>query len=127
MRLSAALLLFLQVLLFLSSVVAQEDFEPYNYGFDVTHVLRRQTAQRIVVSRLPSVNGTVPVRPEIRQMKRNARKWNLYILALSMMQNTGQDQELSWYQITGECPPGSSLRPPLPGSDTLQESTAFLL
>lgn len=81
---------------------AQGDLGSYSYGFDVTHVLRRQASQRIIVSRLPSVNGTVPIRPEIRQMKRNTHKWNLYLLALSMMQNTSQDQELSWYQITGK-------------------------
>lgn len=78
------------------------DFTAYDYGFDAVGSLRRQVPQRIVVSRLPSVNGTVPVRSEIRYMKRDARKWNLYLLALSMMQNTDQDQDLSWYRITGQ-------------------------
>lgn len=75
---------------------------PYGYGFDIGPLVKRQNEQPIVVSSLPAVNSSMPIRPEIRELKRNSRKWNLYILALSMMQHTDQDEELSWYQITGE-------------------------
>lgn len=74
---------------------------PYGYGFDIGPLVKRQNEQPIVVSSLPAVNSSMPIRPEIRELKRNSRKWNLYILALSMMQHTDQDEELSWYQITG--------------------------
>lgn len=78
-------------------------FSSYDYGFDVAPLMRRQDSQPVVVSRLVTVNGSLPVRPEIRQMKRDVHRWTLYLLALSMMQYTDQDQELSWYQITGVC------------------------
>lgn len=98
-RLQALIFAFLNFFLFTAAL--DDDLNAYDYGFDAAGSLKRQASQRIVVSRLPSVNGTVPIRSEIRQMKRDARKWNLYLLALSMMQNTDQHQALSWYQITG--------------------------
>ncbi|CCF32684.1 hypothetical protein CH063_00848 [Colletotrichum higginsianum] len=73
----------------------------YDYGFDAGKLAKRQAQQRIVVAKLPSVNKTIPIRQEIRQMKQNPFKWNLFILASSMLQYTDQKDELSWYQIAG--------------------------
>nr|XP_036585377.1 tyrosinase precursor [Colletotrichum truncatum]KAF6795274.1 tyrosinase precursor [Colletotrichum truncatum] len=68
----------------------------YNYGFDAGNLVKRQTQQPIIVSRLPSINGTVPARPEIREMKQNPYKWNLFLLSMSMLQYTDQNDQLSW-------------------------------
>lgn len=78
--------------------------QPYNYGVDIETLTRRQDdARRIVVGRLPlATNGTVPLRPEIRQLKADPYKWDLFILALSMFQYVSQDDPTSWYQIAGE-------------------------
>ena len=49
-----------------------------------------------------SDNGSVPYRLEIRDLEQNADQWNLYLLALYMMQqSTSQTDELSYYQIAG--------------------------
>ncbi|KAM0329806.1 hypothetical protein ACHAQA_003970 [Verticillium albo-atrum] len=96
---------FLSVFLYaftLSAFALKYDYGPYDYGFNVGPLIKRQNQQTIVVTNLPSLNGSIPIRPEIRQMKLDPFKWNLYLLALSMMQHTGQDQQLSWYQITGK-------------------------
>lgn len=79
--------------------------QPYDYGDDIDIVnLTRRTddSSRIVVGRLPlSHNGSVPVRLEIRQMREDPYKWDLFILALSMFQYVSQDDPTSWYQIAG--------------------------
>ncbi|KAF6810967.1 tyrosinase precursor [Colletotrichum sojae] len=80
---------------------AAASLSTYNYGFDARKLAKRQTKEPIVVSKLPLINGTVPLRPEVRQMKQNPYKWNLYLLSMSMLQYTDQDEELSWYQIAG--------------------------
>lgn len=80
--------------------------QPYNYGVDIESLTRREDeSSRIVIGRLPlSRNGTLPVRPEIRQMKADPYKWDLFILALSMIQYVSQDDPTSWYQIAGRKP-----------------------
>ncbi|CAM1503067.1 Fc.00g078430.m01.CDS01 [Cosmosporella sp. VM-42] len=79
--------------------------QPYDYGDDVdidALTRRDDAASRIVVGRLPlSHNGSVPLRPEIRQMKGDPYRWDLFILALSMFQYVSQDDPTSWYQIAG--------------------------
>ncbi|KZL88097.1 tyrosinase precursor [Colletotrichum incanum] len=93
--------LFLSLLLVAMNALAIPYLPTYDYGFDTRKLVKRQAQQPIIVARLPSVNGTVPVRPEIRQMKQNPFKWNLFLLASSMLQYTDQKEELSWYQIAG--------------------------
>lgn len=77
--------------------------QPYNYGVDIQSLTRRQeSSTRVVIEPLPIVrNGTMPLRPEIREMKADRYKWDLFILALSMLQYTSQDDPRSWYQIAG--------------------------
>ncbi|KAK2600137.1 hypothetical protein QQS21_005152 [Conoideocrella luteorostrata] len=77
--------------------------QSYDFGFDTSRLTRRDDAKTpIVVRRLPTpVNGTLPVRLEIRQMKQNSYKWDLFILAMSMFQYANQSDPLSWYQIAG--------------------------
>ncbi|WAO92752.1 Tyrosinase [Fusarium falciforme] len=77
--------------------------QPYNYGADIQSLTRRQdTSDRVVIKPLPIIrNGTMPLRYEIREMKADRYKWDLFILALSMLQYTSQDDPRSWYQIAG--------------------------
>jgi tyrosinase len=83
-----------------STICAQS----YDYGIDVETIVRRQDpSTRILVGRLPlAPNGSTPLRPELRDMRKDPYAWNLYILAQSMLQYVGQDHPLSWYQIAGK-------------------------
>ncbi|KAG6010792.1 hypothetical protein E4U21_004180 [Claviceps maximensis] len=77
--------------------------DPYDFGVDIKRLTRRDdTADPIVVRRLPTPpNGTLPLRMEVRSMRDNSYKWDLFILGLSMFQFASQDDPLSWYQIAG--------------------------
>jgi len=81
---------------------------PYEYGFDVHKLVRRQLNKRQRSSTPLIVKGAgrgeVRLRQEIRVMEQDQDLWTLYILALSMMQFTDQSVETSWYQITGGLP-----------------------
>ncbi|KAF9878973.1 tyrosinase precursor [Colletotrichum karsti] len=90
-------------IVFIAASAAATPYSPtYDYGFDAAKLVKRQTQEPILVSKLPSINGSVPIRLEIRQMKQNPYKWNLFVLSMSMLQYTNQNDELSWYQIAGE-------------------------
>ena len=75
--------------------------QEYNYGFDISNLVRRQAPDPFVVTGMPRVNSITPIRPEIRQLQQDPDRWTLYILALSLMQYTDQTQPFSWYQIAG--------------------------
>lgn len=84
--------------LFLGLVLATN----YDFGLDIEGRTRRTEGERIIVGRLPfAANGSVPHRLEIRQMRNDPYKWNLFILALSMFQSVDQSDPLSWYQVAG--------------------------
>lgn len=90
-------------LVFLATVAAAIPSPPaYDYGFKAAKVVKRQTQDPIIVTKLPSINGTIPNRPDIRELKDNPFKWNLFLLASSMFQFTNQSEQLSWYQIAGK-------------------------
>lgn len=46
-------------------------------------------------------SGKVPLRLEIRQLRKNNAQWNLYLLAMNQMQSMDQSQLTSYYQISG--------------------------
>lgn len=99
----------MQTLLLLGSLLGMlilVSGQAYDYGVDIESLTRREDdSSRIVIGRLPlSSNGTLPVRPEIRQMKADPYRWDLFILALSMFQYVSQDDPTSWYQIAGRFP-----------------------
>ena len=81
----------------------------YDFGQDVTSLVKRQDKGRIVVTGAPRVNGTNPFRLEIRDLQEDSHKWTLYILALSYMQYMDQNDELSWYQLAGTLDNGHSI------------------
>lgn len=76
----------------------------YDFGIDLISLTRRQDPSApIVVGRLPlAANGSMPLRLEIRDVQADKYKWDLYVLALSMLQTVSQDDPLSYYQVAGE-------------------------
>lgn len=91
-----------QLVWLLSLLFAVVTAQSYSYGVDIDSLTRRQDNGRIVVKPLPQTrNGTVPLRPEIREMQADRYKWDLYILSMSMLQDVDQDDLASWYQIAG--------------------------
>ncbi|ORY65943.1 tyrosinase precursor [Pseudomassariella vexata] len=90
--------LLLSVLLLLGSTTAKE----YDYELDVSNLFqKRQILQSSIVTGLPLVNGTIPLRREIRDLENDHEAFTLYILALSWMQYTDQTDDFSWYRIAG--------------------------
>ncbi|KAL6872035.1 hypothetical protein J3F83DRAFT_631895 [Trichoderma novae-zelandiae] len=87
----------------LNLVMLLASAQDYDFGVDVISLTRRQDPSApIVVSRLPSAsNGSTPLRLEIRDVKAEKYRWDLYILALSMFQSVSQDDPLSYYQVAG--------------------------
>lgn len=78
--------------------------QSYDYGFDVAKSLkakRQSEADIIITTGVPVIGSIVPVRPEIRDLQQDPDKWELYILALDMMQYTTQPEPNSWFSITG--------------------------
>ncbi|KAK8089605.1 hypothetical protein PG997_004566 [Apiospora hydei] len=74
----------------------------YDYGRDVRRALqKRQSAQPAITTGAPRVNGTIPLRKEIREFQGYHEQWSLYILALDWMQFTSQDDPYSWYRMAG--------------------------
>jgi tyrosinase len=87
---------------FLASLVAAQAYD-YGVDVDIQNLIRRSNEDEpIVVGQLPlRDDGSVPVRLEIRDLRKNRYKWDLYILALNMFQHVSQDNPTSWYQIAG--------------------------
>jgi tyrosinase len=88
----------------LNSIISLVSAQDYDFGVDLVSLTRRQDPNApIVVSRLPlAANGSIPLRLEIRDVKADKYKWDLYVLALSMFQSVSQDDPLSYYQVAGE-------------------------
>ncbi|KAL7818608.1 hypothetical protein V8C26DRAFT_434404 [Trichoderma gracile] len=84
-------------------VVLSVSAQDYDFGVDIISLTRRRDSSApIVVGRLPSAsNGSTPLRLEIRDVKADKYRWDLYILALSMFQSVSQDDPLSYYQVAG--------------------------
>lgn len=95
--------LFLLLVWVLCSVISGVFGQDYDFGVDLVSLTRRQDPNApIVVSRLPlAANGSMPLRLEIRNVQADKYKWDLYVLALSMLQSVSQDDPMSYYQIAG--------------------------
>jgi len=86
-----------------------ERLPTYDYGIATSEIVKRQAAMQYSPSATVTgaqtgtgPNGSAPLRPNILDMEKDSDTWNLYILALDMMQYTDQSQLFSWYQIAGE-------------------------
>ncbi|KAL8679857.1 MAG: hypothetical protein Q9186_003877 [Xanthomendoza sp. 1 TL-2023] len=62
--------------------------------------MRRQ-AGSFAISGAPVINGSIPQRLEIRQLRNNNAQWNLYLLALNRYQKMNQSDVRSYYQLSG--------------------------
>lgn len=96
--------------------------QSYDYGFDVARAYntKRQLGESIVVtSGMPVGSGPVPVRPDLRDLQKDADRWSLYILALDMMQYTDQSYPTSWFSISGTLHCASFLSGPLESPQSL--------
>ncbi|KAL8812863.1 MAG: hypothetical protein Q9223_007185 [Gallowayella weberi] len=65
-----------------------------------TRHLRRQ-ANSFAITGAPVINGSIPQRLEIRQLRNNNAQWNLYLLALNRYQKMNQSDARSYYQLSG--------------------------
>ncbi|KAI0136498.1 hypothetical protein BJ170DRAFT_677371 [Xylariales sp. AK1849] len=89
------------LLLLSTSLVVSHSGQRYDYGKNVDYVFqKREVNQSAIVGSLP-FNGSMPLRPEVRELEKNHEMWSLYILALSWMQWMDQTEPSSWYGITG--------------------------
>lgn len=91
----------LAVQLLLGTLASGQQHVAYDFGVDVSPLVKRKTDELIVVIPLRKVNGAIPERREIRQLQKNKDQWTLYILGLSLMQFLDQSEPLSFYQISG--------------------------
>ncbi|KAI4164925.1 MAG: hypothetical protein LQ342_001558 [Letrouitia transgressa] len=62
--------------------------------------IRRQ-ADSFAVKGAPVINGSVPQRLEIRQLRKNNAQWNLYLLAMNEYQKMDKADRRSYYQLSG--------------------------
>lgn len=93
---------FLALLPYAAVVAAWRPNGGYNYAQDVRMTLgKRQIDQSPFTTGLPLVDGSIPLRVEIRQMQKYHEQWTLYILALSWLQYTDQEDPYSWYRLAG--------------------------
>ena len=88
--------------LFFLLVAAVVTAQQYNYGFDINKVLKRQagTNTPYIVRGLDRINGSTPLRPEIRDLEKNFEKFTLFRLGTSMLQFSDQSEMLSWYKLS---------------------------
>ena len=93
----------LRSLLLLAAATATASAQAYNYGIDVTRVFKRQSdaTTPFIVRGLDRINGSTPMRPEIRDLEKDFEKFTLFRLGTSMLQYTDQSEMLSWYKISG--------------------------
>lgn len=96
---------FLALLPSAAAIAAWRPNGGYNYAHGVPMTLeKRQIDQSPFTTGLPLVNGSIPIRVEIRQMQKYHEQWTLYLLALSWLQYTDQEDAYSWYRLAGMCP-----------------------
>ncbi|KAL8932438.1 MAG: hypothetical protein Q9211_006312 [Gyalolechia sp. 1 TL-2023] len=62
--------------------------------------VRRQPGS-FVITGAPVIDGRIPQRLEIRQLRKNNAQWNLYLLALNRFQQMDRSDVSSYYQLSG--------------------------
>ncbi|KAL8911450.1 MAG: hypothetical protein Q9171_003383 [Xanthocarpia ochracea] len=58
-------------------------------------------ADSFAITGAPVINGNIPQRLEIRQLRKDNAQWNLYLLALNWFQGMDQSDVRSYYQLSG--------------------------
>ena len=90
---------------------SKEGLPRYRYNFQASHIHRRQSGfQNQTLGYVPVtgvldrgfVDGSLPVRREIRDLEKDQHLWTLYLLGLDYMQSSEQDDPMSWYKIMGK-------------------------
>ncbi|KAL8841953.1 MAG: hypothetical protein Q9170_000733 [Blastenia crenularia] len=61
----------------------------------------RRQAGSFAITGAPVINGQIPQRLEIRQLRKNNAQWNLYLLAMNQFQQMDQSDVRSYYQLSG--------------------------
>lgn len=86
---------FFLVIAIVASVCAQ-----YNYGVRRSiSVTPREVNLETTGAQNP--DGSTGIRREIRELEKDFKTWDLYLLGLDLMQFMEQSQRESWYQIAG--------------------------
>ncbi|PVH75831.1 Di-copper centre-containing protein [Cadophora sp. DSE1049] len=83
---------------------SQQPYPSYDYGADPPRLPKRQSSEFFPITGVHTgsgVNGSVPLRIEVRELEKDPVAWTLYILGLDMLQYTPQSDSLSWYEIAG--------------------------
>ena len=89
----------------LAPPASQQPYPSYDYGADPPRLPKRQSSEFFPITGVHTgsgVNGSLPLRIEVRELEKDPVAWTLYILGLDMLQYTPQSELLSWYQIAGE-------------------------
>ncbi len=86
----------------------------YQYG-DIKQQrnAKRQSTSFIAVTGVrgaKAVDGSSPIRREIRDLEKSVNVWTLYLLGLDSMQAAKQEDPLSWYKIAGKRRPFQARR-----------------
>ncbi|ETS87554.1 hypothetical protein PFICI_01382 [Pestalotiopsis fici W106-1] len=97
--------LFLLLGLFSCPLLAANEPRGYDYGPTAQETIGKRDisqndSQNALVQPI-AYNGSIPLRPELRELQDYHEQWNLYILALSWMQWLNQSDPASWYAIAG--------------------------
>ncbi|KAI4259586.1 MAG: hypothetical protein LQ352_000654 [Teloschistes flavicans] len=62
--------------------------------------IERRQSNTFAIRGAPVINGQIPQRLEIRQLRKNNAQWNLYLLGLNQMQQMDQSDVRSYYQLS---------------------------
>jgi tyrosinase len=91
------------LLVAVTGLVAAIQYPSYDFGgVDFEPELdKRQVSGIIGIGRLGNEGDPPRIRQEIRELKQDFYKWNLFILALSILQTADPGRQDSWYQICG--------------------------
>jgi hypothetical protein len=94
-----------QIVCALPAVSDQKRYAGYDYGGSGSAVVERQTSSLYVTAGVKTgsgVNGSLPLRLELRELQKDPTMWTLYILGLDYLQrNKSQSHIESWYQLAG--------------------------
>ncbi|KAK0108702.1 hypothetical protein ONS95_003493 [Cadophora gregata] len=83
---------------------SRQPYPSYDYGADPPRLPKRQTSEFFPITGVHTgsgINGSLPLRIEVRELEKDPVAWTLYILGLDLLQYTPQSDMLSWYQIAG--------------------------